>query len=133
MPFRALRMSPSPSFRRAMIQGTLVMAKRVCCRSSVSPTTSMGALLAAGTSDVFGDGGWGGGCGCLVTSLGDCVCLLEGKGWVFLGGVGDGGSLRRGGGSGENETMEGGGLEPRFGGMQHIDINRRLVFQSYCR
>ena len=56
MPYRALRMSPSPSFCRAMIQGTLVMVKRVCCRSSVSPTTSMGVLLAARSSDVFGDG-----------------------------------------------------------------------------
>ena len=42
MPFRAFAMTPISSLSRAMIEGRLVMVRRACCFSSMSPTTSMG-------------------------------------------------------------------------------------------
>ena len=65
---------------------------------------------------------------CLVTSLGDCACLLEGKGWVFLGGVGYGGSLRRGGGSGgERRERDDGGPSKNISGASDIKYLVTLV------
>ena len=42
MPLRAFVSSPMSSLSRAIIEGRLLMVRRACCRSKVSPTTSIG-------------------------------------------------------------------------------------------